>query len=29
MILSVHKERIDNLDLVTIANDFCSGKEEH
>ena len=28
MILSVHKERIDNLDLVAVANDFCSGKEE-
>ena len=28
MILSVSKERIDNLDLVVIANDFCSGKEE-
>ena len=28
MILSVHKERTDNLDLVVVANDFCIGKEE-
>ena len=28
MILSVHKERTDNLDLVVVVNDFCSGKEE-
>ena len=28
MILSVHKERIDNLDLAAVANGFCSGKEE-
>ena len=29
MILSVHKERADNLDLLVVENDFCSGKEEH
>ena len=28
MILSVHKERTDNLDLSVVANDFCCGKEE-
>ena len=28
MILSIHKERTDNLDLVVVANNFCSGKEE-
>ena len=28
MILSVHKERTDNLDLVVVANDFCKEKEE-
>ena len=28
MILSVHKERTDNLDLAVVANDFCCGKEE-
>ena len=28
MILSVHKARADNLDLLVVENDFCSGKEE-
>ena len=28
MIFSVQKERTDNLDLVVVANDFFSGKEE-
>ena len=28
MILFVHKKRTDNPDLVVVANDFCSGKEE-
>ena len=28
MILSVHKERADNIDLLVVENDFCSGKEE-
>ena len=28
MILSVHKERKGNLDLVVVANIFCSGKEK-
>ena len=29
IILSVHKERPDNLDLVAVANDCCREKEEH
>ena len=28
MILSVHKERTDNLDIVVGGNEFCSGKDE-
>ena len=28
MILSVHKEIVYDLDLVVVANDICSGKEE-
>ena len=28
MILSFHKERTDNLDLIVVANDFCSKKEK-
>ena len=28
MIFLVQKERTDNLDLVVVANDFFSGKEE-
>ena len=28
MILSLLKEITDNVDLVVVANDFCSGKEE-
>ena len=28
MTLSVHKERVYNLDVVVVANYFCSGKEE-
>ena len=28
MILSFHKERTDNLDLIVVANDFYSKKEK-
>ena len=28
MILSVHNKRTDNLDLVVVANDFCSSKKK-
>ena len=28
MISSIYKQRTDNLDIVVVVNDFCSGKEE-
>ena len=28
MILSVHKERTDNLDPAVVPNEFCFGKQE-